>query len=310
MVLEPVMASPVMRSFDRFLKAVAVKEVTVTFTGESGSGKEVMARRLHETSHRHRGPFIPINCAAIPEQLFESELFGHERGAYTGATERSLGKIEAANGGTLFLDEIAEMPLSLQVKLLRFLDSRRYMRVGGSKKIEADVRLVLATLRPLEQEVRAGRFRADLYYRVQGLVLEVPPLRDRRRDIPALLDAFVAQLSAIHDVKPPTFVRSARAALLGYAWPGNVRELRNVVERLCILREGKPVRVQDLPPVINEARGDAGSQEPLQVPRNRRLDEIIDLVIDATIASERGNLTRAAQQLGVSVRTLQRRAKS
>jgi DNA-binding NtrC family response regulator len=310
MVLEPVMASPVMRSFDRFLKAVAVKEVTVTFTGESGSGKEVMARRLHETSHRHRGPFIPINCAAIPEQLFESELFGHERGAYTGATERSLGKIEAANGGTLFLDEIAEMPLSLQVKLLRFLDSRRYMRVGGSKKIEADVRLVLATLRPLEQEVRAGRFRADLYYRVQGLVLEVPPLRDRRRDIPALLDAFVAQLSAIHDVKPPTFVRSARAALLGYAWPGNVRELRNVVERLCILREGKPVRVQDLPPVINEARGDASSQEPLQVPRNRRLDEIIDLVIDATIASERGNLTRAAQQLGVSVRTLQRRAKS
>jgi DNA-binding NtrC family response regulator len=310
MVLEPVMASPVMRSFDRFLKAVAVKEVTVTFTGESGSGKEVMARRLHETSHRHRGPFIPINCAAIPEQLFESELFGHERGAYTGATERSLGKIEAANGGTLFLDEIAEMPLSLQVKLLRFLDSRRYMRVGGSKKIEADVRLVLATLRPLEQEVRAGRFRADLYYRVQGLVLEVPPLRDRRRDIPALLDAFVAQLSAIHDVKPPTFVRSARAALLGYAWPGNVRELRNVVERLCILREGKPVRVQDLPLVINEARGDAGSQEPLQVPRNRRLDEIIDLVIDATIASERGNLTRAAQQLGVSVRTLQRRAKS
>jgi DNA-binding NtrC family response regulator len=309
-LLEPVMASPVMRSFDRFLKAVAVKEVTVTFTGESGSGKEVMARRLHETSHRHRGPFIPINCAAIPEQLFESELFGHERGAYTGATERSLGKIEAANGGTLFLDEIAEMPLSLQVKLLRFLDSRRYMRVGGSKKIEADVRLVLATLRPLEQEVRAGRFRADLYYRVQGLVLEVPPLRDRRRDIPALLDAFVAQLSAIHDVKPPTFVRSARAALLGYAWPGNVRELRNVVERLCILREGKPVRVQDLPPVINEARGDAGSQEPLQVPRNRRLDEIIDLVIDATIASERGNLTRAAQQLGVSVRTLQRRAKS
>jgi DNA-binding NtrC family response regulator len=308
-VLEPVMASPVMRSFDKFLRAVAVKEVTVTFTGESGSGKEVMSRRLHEMSPRHRGPFVPINCAAIPEALFESELFGHERGAYTGANERSLGKIEAADGGTLFLDEIAEMPLSLQVKLLRFLESRRYMRVGGSKKIEADVRLVLATLRPLEQEVRAGRFRADLYYRVQGIVLEVPPLRDRRRDIPALLDAFVAQLSAIHDVVPPTFVRSARAALLGYSWPGNVRELRNVVERLCILREGKPVRVQDLPPAVHEGRGDRGVHEPLLVPRNRRLDEIIDLVIDAAIASERGNLTRAAHQLGVSVRTLQRRAK-
>ncbi len=304
------MASPVMRSFDKFLKAVAVKEVTVTFTGESGSGKEVMARRLHESSPRHRGPFIPINCAAIPEQLFESELFGHERGAYTGANERSIGKIEAADGGTLFLDEIAEMPLSLQVKLLRFLETRRYMRVGGSKKIEADVRLVLATLRPLEQEVRAGRFRADLYYRVQGIVLEVPPLRDRRRDIPALLDAFVAQLSAIHDVRPPTFVRSARAALLGYGWPGNVRELRNVVERLCILREGKSVRVHDLPPAIHEGRGDGDLQEPLLVPRNRRLDEIIDLVIDATIAAQRGNLTRAAQQLGVSVRTLQRRARN
>ena len=310
-VLEPVMASPVMRSFDRFLRAVAVKEVTVTFTGESGSGKEVMARRLHEMSPRRGGPFIPINCAAIPEALFESEVFGHERGAYTGANERAVGKIEVANGGTLFLDEIAEMPTSLQAKLLRFLETRRYMRVGGTKKIDADVRLVLATLRPLEQEVRAGRFRADLYYRIQGIVLDVPPLRDRRRDIPALLDAFIAQLSAIHDVEPPTFIRSARAALLAYDWPGNVRELRNVVELLCILREGKAVRVQDLPPVIREGRAERGPDgDTLAVPINRRLDEIIDLVIDAAITAEKGNLTRAAQRLGVSVRTLQRRAKS
>ncbi len=308
-VLEPVMSSPIMRSFDRFLRAVAVKEVTVTFTGESGSGKEVMARRLHELSPRRGGPFVPINCAAIPEALFESELFGHERGAYTGANERSIGKVETANGGTLFLDEIAEMPLSLQVKLLRFLETRRYMRVGGSKKIEADVRLVLATLRPLEQEVRAGRFRSDLYYRIQGIVLEVPPLRERRRDIPPLLDAFIAQLSAIHDVEPPTFVRSVRAMLGAYDWPGNVRELRNVVERLCILREGKAVRLQDLPPTMRDGRGERGAPDSLVVPANRRLDEIIDLVIDAAITAERGNLTRAAQQLGVSVRTLQRRAK-
>jgi DNA-binding NtrC family response regulator len=309
-VLEPVMTSPIMREFDRFLRAVAVKEVTVTFTGESGSGKEVMARRLHEMSPRRSGPFVPINCAAIPEALFESELFGHERGAYTGANERSEGKVEAANGGTLFLDEIAEMPLSLQVKLLRFLETRRYMRVGGAKKIEANVRLVLATLRPLEQEVRAGRFRADLYYRIQGIVLEVPPLRERRRDIPALLDGFIAQLSAIHDVESPTFVRSARAAMLAYAWPGNVRELRNVVERMCILREGKVVRAQDLPPALHEARAERVPQDALVVPRNRRLDEIVDLVIDAAITAERGNLTRAARQLGVSVRTLQRRARS
>ncbi len=310
LVLEPVMASPVMRSFDKYLRAVAVKEVTVTFTGESGAGKEVMARRLHELSPRRSGPFVPINCAAIPESLFESELFGHERGAYTGATERSTGKVEAANGGTLFLDEIAEMPLSLQVKLLRFLESRRYMRVGGNKKIEADVRVVIATLRPLEQEVQAGRFRADLYYRVQGIVLEVPPLRDRKRDIPALLDGFVAQLSAIHDVEPPTFVRSARAAMLTYGWPGNVRELRNVVERMCILREGKPVRVHDLPPALHVGRHDREVADALVVPRGKKLDEVIDLVIDAAISAERGNLTRAAHQLGVSVRTLQRRARS
>jgi DNA-binding NtrC family response regulator len=308
-VIEPVMASPVMRAFDRFLRAVAVKEVTVTFTGESGSGKEVMARRLHELSPRCSGPFVPINCAAIPEALFESELFGHERGAYTGATERATGKIEAANGGTLFLDEIAEMPVTLQVKLLRFLETRRYMRVGGIKKIDADVRLALATLRPLEQEVRAGRFRQDLYYRVEGIVLEVPPLRERKRDLPALLDTFISQLSAIHDVEPPTFTRSARAAILAHAWPGNVRELRNVVERMCILREGKPVRVHDLPPAFQALRTERTGQDVLVIPKHRRLDEIIDLVIDAAITAERGNLTRAAQHLGVSVRTLQRRAK-
>lgn len=309
-VLEPVMASPVMRSFDRFLRAVAVKEVTVTFTGESGSGKEVMARRLHEMSPRRGGPFVPINCAAIPEALFESELFGHERGAYTGANERSTGKIEVANGGTLFLDEIAEMPLALQAKMLRFLETRRYMRVGGVKKIEADVRLVLATLRPLEQEVRAGRFRPDLYYRIQGIVLAVPPLRERRRDLPQLLDAFIAQLSAIHDVQAPVFVRSARAALTAYDWPGNVRELRNVVELLCILREGKSVRVQDLPPAIRQGRADPSLQgDSIEVPTNRPLEEIIDLVVDAAISAEHGNLTRAAQRLKVSVRTLQRRAK-
>jgi DNA-binding NtrC family response regulator len=308
-VLDPVMASPVMRDFDRFLRAVAVKEVTVTFAGESGSGKEVMARRLHELSPRRSGPFVPINCAAIPEALFESELFGHERGAYTGANERSVGKVEAANGGTLFLDEIAEMPLSLQVKLLRFLETRRYMRVGGIKKIEANVRLALATLRPLEQEVRAGRFRADLYYRIQGIVLEVPPLRDRKRDIAALLDAFIAQLSAIHDVEPPTFVRSARAAMLAYSWPGNVRELRNVVERMCILREGKVVRASDLPPALHAAGAERPPLDGLVVPRDRKLDEIVDLVIDAAISAEGGNLTRAARQLGVSVRTLQRRAR-
>jgi DNA-binding NtrC family response regulator len=310
LVIEPVMLSPVMRAFDRMLRAVAVKEVVVTLVGESGSGKEVMARRLHELSPRREGPFVPINCAAIPESLFESELFGHERGAFTGAVDRGVGKVEMAEGGTLFLDEVAEMSLGLQAKLLRFLEARRYMRVGGAKKLDADVRLVLATLRPLEHEVRAGRFRADLYYRIQGIVLEVPVLRKRGRDIPALLDTFTSQLAAIHDCAAPTFSRAARSALLSYDWPGNVRELRNVVELLCIVREGRTVRLQDLPPAIRQRGSEPGSgAESITMPLDRPLGEMVDQVIDEVISLERGNLTRAAERLGVSVRTLQRRAR-
>jgi DNA-binding NtrC family response regulator len=299
------MHSPVMRELDAVLRAVAVKEVTVTFVGETGSGKEVMARRLHDLSPRRSGPFVPINCAAIPDTLFESELFGHERGAYTGATERSGGKVEAASGGTLFLDEVADMPLGLQAKLLRFLETRRYMRLGGARKLDADVRLVLATLRPLEAEIRAGRFRADLYYRIQGVVLTVPPLRERRRDIPALLDTFVIQLSAVHDCEPPRFSRGARAMLLDFEWPGNVRQLRNVVELLCILRAGKTVRVADLPALIREPESEA--TETVSVRLDRTLESSIDQIVDAAIRLEGGNLSRAANRLGVSVRTLQRR---
>jgi DNA-binding NtrC family response regulator len=308
-VLEPVMASPVMREFDRVLRAVAAKDVTVTFVGESGSGKEVMTRRLHDLSPRRTGPFVPINCAAIPDALVESELFGHERGAFTSATERGLGKVEMAAGGTLFLDEVAEMPMALQPKLLRFLETHRFMRVGGTKKLEVDVRVVLATLRPLEEEVRAGRFREDLFYRIQGIVLTVPPLRDRRRDIPALIDAFVAQLSAIHDCEPPKLTRNARAALLAYDWPGNVRQLRNVLEFVTILRAGQPVRVQDLPPGLGRTSA-AAAGSTLAVDTDQPLATVVDHVIDHVIAAERGNLTRAAKRLGVSIRTLQRRRRA
>jgi transcriptional regulator with PAS, ATPase and Fis domain len=305
-VLDPVMSSPAMRAFDRVLRAVAVKEVTVTFVGESGSGKEVMARRLHELSQRRGGPFVPINCAAIPESLFESELFGHERGAFTGATERASGKVEMASTGTLFLDEVAEMPLGLQAKLLRFLETRRYMRVGGTRKLQADVRLALATLRPLELEVRAGRFRADLYYRIQGIVLPVPPLRDRRRDIPLLLDMFIAHLSALHEVESPRLSRSARSRLLSYDWPGNVRELRNVMEMLCILHEGKLVRPHHLPFAVQQP---TSADDVLQLRLDRPLEQLVEQIIDTVVARE-GNLTRAARLLGLSVRTLQRRRKA
>ncbi|MCC6558727.1 MAG: sigma 54-interacting transcriptional regulator [Polyangiaceae bacterium] len=311
-VLAPVMRSASMRRLDGVLKVVAAKDVAVTLIGESGTGKEVLARRIHELSPRRRGPFIPINCAAIPEALFESELFGHERGAFTGAVEQTKGKIAAAEEGTLFLDEVGEMPLSVQAKLLRFLENRRFMRVGGAAKIQADVRLVFATLRPLDQEVRAGRFRADLYYRIQGITIDVPPLRERRPDVAPLIAQFVAQLSARHQTAPPRLSRSAKAALLSYAWPGNVRELRNTVETLCLLRAGKQVRLRDLPAGVQRAAPDAagGSEPPpggrLAVDLDQPLERIIERVIDAVLASEGGNRSRAAERLGVSTRTIQR----
>jgi DNA-binding NtrC family response regulator len=309
----PVLSSQAMRRLERTLRLVAAKDVTLTFMGESGSGKEVLARRAHQLSDRRNGPFIPINCAAIPETLFESELFGHERGAFTGANQRAFGKIEAAQGGTLFLDEIAEMPLGMQAKLLRFLENRRFMRVGGSTKLEADVRLMVATLRPLEVEMQTGRFRADLYYRIQGITLEVPPLRERRPDIPRLLREMLAQLSTRHGVRAPRLTREARALLLAYDWPGNVRELRNVLQTVCLLRSGRPVRARDLPRPIQDIAGRVEGDVPVQdssltvlLPLDRPLSALIEEIVEAALRAERGNRARAASRLGISTRTVQR----
>jgi DNA-binding NtrC family response regulator len=308
-VFEPVMESPAMRQLNRVLEAVASKEVVISLVGESGTGKDVLARRIHEISHRRRGPFVPINCAAIPEALFESELFGHERGAFTGASERVRGKIEAAGGGTLFLDEVGEMPMSVQAKLLRFLEGRKFMRVGGSVKISVDARLLCATLRPLEEEVKAGRFRGDLFYRLQGIALQIPPLRERQGDIAALVRQFTAELSARHGTKPPTYMRSAMAEMLAYSWPGNIRELRNVVELVCLLREGKVVRVSDLPEQLRREGTEgvrADGSEELTIRLDRPLEQIVDAVLEAALALEGGNRSRAAERLGVSLRTMQR----
>ena len=302
-----------MRELDRILRAVAPKEVVLSVVGESGSGKEVLARRIHELSHRKSGPFVPINCAAIPEVLFESELFGHEKGAFTGATSRALGKLEAANGGTLFLDEVGEMPLGMQAKLLRFLEGRKFMRVGGSTKISVDARLVCATLRPLEDEVKAGRFRADLFYRLQGVALAIPPLRERQADIAPLVRQFTALLSARHGTRPPKYARAATMALLGYSWPGNIRELRNVVELVCLMREGKSVRVPDLPAALRReveraitGAAQAPREDVLTVRLDRPLDETVRMILEAALALEDGNRSRAARRLGVSLRTMQR----
>lgn len=301
-----------MRRIDRTLRAVASKDVTITLVGESGSGKEVLARRAHELSERRRNPFVPINCAAIPDSLFESELFGHERGAFTGANDRARGKVEAAEGGTLFMDEIGEMPLPMQAKLLRFLENRRFMRVGGSTKIQADVRLLFATLRPLADDVRSGRFRADLFYRIQGITLNVPPLRQRRADIAPLIGQSLAQLSARHGVQSPRLNRKAKAMLLQYDWPGNVRELRNVVEALCLLKDGRQVRPADLPESVRNQVAPAGrapnsdDRETLVLDLDEGLDALVRQIIEAALESEGGNTVRAAAKLKVSPRTLQR----
>jgi transcriptional regulator with PAS, ATPase and Fis domain len=312
-VFEPIMRSSAMKKADQILRAVAAKEVTLTLIGESGTGKEVLARRAHELSERRKGPFIPINCAAIPEALFESELFGHERGAFTGASERMRGKVEAAEKGTLFLDEIGELPMPMQAKLLRFLENRRYMRIGGATKIEADIRLIFATLRPLENEVRAGRFRGDLFYRIQGITLHVPPLRERRADIAPLLNQFVSQLAGRHSVRPPKFSRQAKALLLRYDWPGNVRELRNVVETLCLLRDGRQVRAVDLPEVVrlqlinpNEGAEAVSTSATVTLHLDDGLEGLIQQIVETCLELDGGNKIKVAARLRISPRTVQR----
>jgi DNA-binding NtrC family response regulator len=312
-VFEPVMRSLAMRKADQIVRLVAGKDVTLTLIGESGTGKEVLARRAHELSERRRGPFVPINCAAIPDALFESELFGHERGAFTGASERVRGKIDAAESGTLLLDEIGEMPLAMQAKLLRFLENRRYMRVGGATKIQADVRLMFATARPLEQEVKAGRFRADLFYRIQGITLNVPALRERRADIAPLLSQFVVQISGRHGVRPPRFSRQARALLLAHDWPGNVRELKNVVETVTLLRAGRQVRSVDLPESIRAqprpaptTMGPGIASATITLDLDDGLDTLIQKIVETALTLDRGSAIKAATRLRISPRTVQR----
>jgi len=307
------MCSRSMRELDRMLRAIAPKQVAISLVGESGTGKEVLARRIHDLSARHSGPFIPINCAAVPEALFESELFGHEKGSFTGATERMRGKIEPAHGGTLFLDEIGDMPLGVQGKLLRFLENQKFMRVGGSEKISVDVRIVCATLRPLEEEVKAGRFRGDLYYRIQGIQLQVPPLRARQADLAPLIQQLLAQLSSRHGSEPVKLTRAALAQLRSYPWPGNIRELRNVLELVAVLRAGKRARVEDLPPVLRSRPfGAASPASPrpaagnLEVPLDQPLRRSVAQIIQAALTLENGNQSRAARRLGISSRTIQR----
>ncbi len=257
-------SAPSMQRLFRQVEKIAGTRATVLLTGESGTGKELAARALHTLSPRSARPFVAVNCAAIPAGLLEAEFFGAERGAFTGADRRRAGKLEAADGGTLFLDEVGELPTELQPKLLRAIQEGRFNRVGGTDEIEVDVRLIAATNRDLQAEVAAGRFREDLYYRLAVVPIELPPLRERREDVPRLINHLAARSTRRHGVPEARFPKAVLQRLIDYAWPGNVRELANVVERLILLAEGGEVHLEDLPETFSRTPAAAEFHLPLE----------------------------------------------
>ena len=283
---------------------VARTNATVLLTGESGTGKELVARLIHRESLRVRGPFVPVNCAGLTESIIESELFGHVKGAFTGAVRSKKGKFELAEGGTLFLDEIGEIPLNVQVKLLRVLQEREVERVGGEEPVRIDVRLVCATHRDLEALVKDGRFREDLYYRIKVIVLRLPPLRERAEDLPELADHFRLLANERNHREIGGFSEAAIERLKSYSWPGNVRELQNVVEQAVVLATGERIESADLPAEIS---GDRGPQDVLNIAVGTTLAQSEKELILETLRKTGGNKTQAARLLGIGVRTLYRK---
>jgi len=287
---------------------VAPSQASVLIRGETGTGKELLARLLHQLSPRAARPLIAVNCAAIPENLLESELFGHERGAFTGAVQRRLGRVEQAHGGTLFLDEVSEFPLSMQVKLLRFLQEREFQRVGGERTLKADVRIIAATNRDLEAMVREGAFREDLYYRLNVVSLRLPPLRERREDIPLLIDHFIQKFAHENHRTITGLSREARDQLVKYDYPGNVRELENIIERAVVISRGPIMATADLP--FLDAKPEAGS-EPEEQPASLQeaLESLERRMVREALAQTQGNQSQAARLLGLSERMLRYKLK-
>ncbi len=296
--------SPLMHDLVERALRVAQTNATVMLQGESGTGKELLARLIHTESLRVRGPFVPVNSAGLTESIIESELFGHTRGAFTGAIKDKKGKFELADGGTLFLDEIGEIPIGVQVKLLRVLQEREIERVGGEAPIKVDVRLVSATHRDLPALIETGEFREDLYYRVKVIVLQIPPLRERSEDIPELAEHFRKTANERNDRKVEAFTPAALERLCGYGWPGNVRELENVVEQAVVLATTETVDVDGLP---EEVTGRKGPQEVLHIPVGTSLKQTEKDLILETLRKVGGNKTQAARLLGIGVRTLYRK---
>jgi len=316
-------SSPALREVYKILEKVAPTDSTVLVTGESGTGKELLVRALHKNSKRHEKPFVPINCGAIPKELLESELFGHEKGAFTHAIRSRPGRFELADGGTIFLDEIGEMDLSLQVKILRALQEKEIERVGGTGAKKVDVRVVAATNRDLEIEVAAGRFREDLFYRLNVIPLHLPPLRERGEDIMDLAEHFLRGFCHLRERKLLALGSQARGLLTCYGWPGNVRELENFMERLSILCEGPQVTPEDLPEKIQRAAGLEPRQSVAESPAlqgfrwpelndmrdkgqglKEFLDEIEERLLQEALAEAAGVKNQAAEILGIKRTTL------
>jgi two-component system NtrC family response regulator len=290
--------SPQMQKVFSSIRKVATSDAPVLILGESGTGKEVAAMAIHRRSPRRDGPFIPINCSAIPENLLESELFGHEKGSFTGAHVQRKGRIESAAGGTLFLDEIGELPPSLQVKLLRFLQEQRIERVGGREAIDIDTRVLAATNSDLKQSMVDGSFREDLYYRLAVVVIRLPPLRDREGDVPLLANAFLKASAAADKAKLSGFTASAMRAIEAYHWPGNVRELENRIKRATIMAEGRRIKIGDLD--LDTVEGVTPTGPGLKEAR----EAIEREMVQRALARNKGRISRAARDLGISRPTL------
>jgi DNA-binding NtrC family response regulator len=302
--------SPPIQNVTKFIEKIADTDSTVLITGESGTGKELVAKTIHYNSSRSRKSFVPLNCAAIPKDILESELFGHEKGAFTGAINTRLGRFEMAHNGTLFLDEIGELAPSLQVKLLRVLQEKEFERVGGIKTIKVDVRILAATNRNLEKAVKDGTFREDLYYRLNVIPLHLPPLRKMKEDIPLLIDHFIAEISKRKKRDQPRISGESMDCITGYRWPGNVRELENLIERLIILKEGDDVTPDDLPERVHEMRYTRDTSVKTQVlsregvDLNVMLDEIENNMIVQALEISKGVKSKAAGLLGLNRTTL------
>lgn len=292
-----------MRRVMEMIKKVAPSKASVLVTGESGVGKEVVADSIHKNSPRKNKPLVKVHCAALSESLMESELFGHEAGAFTGADKMQKGRFELADGGTIFLDEIGEISPSVQVKLLRVIQNRQFERVGGEKTIEVDVRIVAATNRDLEAEVKAGRFREDLYYRLNVVHIEVPPLRERKDDIPLLMNSFLEKYAKENGKIIKGFDSKSKSAFYNYRWPGNIRQLQNFVESAVVMCGSDEIHLEDLPPTL----GNASVDQVISIPLGTSLEEAEMIIIQETLAANKGNQTKTAEILGIGRKTLYRK---